>query len=265
MAEAKNLADRGITELILVAQDISRYGIDKSGKSELVKLIRKLSSIENLEWIRLLYCYPEMLDDELISEIVNNPKVCKYLDIPLQHISDRILKRMNRRTTKADIENVLNKLKNQNCFIAIRTTFMTGFPGETEEEFSELCEFIKKYRLMHVGFFAYSKEENTPAANFPDQIDDDIKRKRVLKLMKIQKKIAREVSKEFVGKTLNVCYEGIDYDKQLFFGRSMYQTPEADTLVYFRSSYPIDIGKVYKVKIKKIKGYDFLGEIEDEI
>lgn len=263
--EAQSLVDGGAQELILVAQDISRYGMDKSGKSQLVPLIQKISKIENLKWIRLLYCYPEMLTDELINEIVTNPKVCKYVDIPLQHISDKILKRMNRKTTRADVENVIAKLKAQPCFIAIRSTFMTGFPGETEEEFNELCDFLKKAKLMHVGFFAYSKEDNTPAANFADQVDDDVKRKRVLKLMKIQKKIADEVAKNFIGKTIDVCYEGIDYDKQLFFGRSMYQTPEADTLVYFKSRYAIDIGKIYKVKIKKLKGYDFLGEIEDEI
>jgi len=263
--EAKDLVCGGAQELILVAQDISRYGIDKSGKSEIVKLIKKLSTIKDLKWIRLLYCYPEMMNDELIDEIVNNPKVCKYLDIPLQHISDNVLKRMNRKTTKADVEKLIEKLKSQKCFIAIRSTFMTGFPGETEEDFNELCEFLKKARLMHVGFFAYSKEENTPAANLPDQVDDDLKRKRLLKLMKVQKKIANEISKEFIGRTIDVCYEGIDYDKQLFFGRSMYQTPEADTLVYFKSSHAIDIGKIYKVRIKKLKGYDFLGEIEDEI
>jgi len=263
--EAQSLVDGGAQELILVAQDISRYGLDKSGKPQLVKLIRKLSTIENLKWIRLLYCYPEMLDDELISEVVSNPKVCKYLDIPLQHISDRVLKRMNRRTTKADVEKVIEKLKSQPVFIAIRTTFMTGFPGESEEDFNELCEFLKKAKLMHVGFFAYSKEENTPAANFADQIEASVKRKRILKLMKIQHKIALEVSREFIGKTIDVCYEGIDYDRQLFFGRSMYQTPEADNLVYFKSRHPIDIGKIYKVKITKVKGYDFVGEIEDEI
>ena len=265
LEEAQSLVDGGAQELILVAQDISRYGTDKSGKPEIVKLIQKLSKIENLRWIRLLYVYPEMLTDELLNEIVTNEKVCKYIDIPLQHISDNILKRMNRKTTKADVEKILTKLKNQPCYIAIRTTLMTGFPGETEENFNELCEFIKKYKLMHVGFFAYSKEENTPAANFADQIDDDVKRRRVLKLMKIQKKIADDVARGFIGKTVDVCYEGVDYDKQLFFGRMQYQTPEADTLVYFKSRVPIDIGKIYKVKIKKLKGYDFLGEIEDEI
>ncbi len=265
LEEAKDLVAGGARELILVAQDISRFGVDKTGKSELVPLIKKLSKIKNLEWIRLLYCYPEMMSDELIYEIANNKKVCKYIDIPLQHISDKILKKMNRRSTRADIENVINKLKSQNEFIAIRTTFMTGFPGETKEDFDELCDFIQKYPLMHVGFFAYSKEEGTPAAAMPDQVDDDTKRKRVLKLMKIQKKIADDISKSFIGKTVDVCYEGIDYDKQLFFGRTMYQTPEADNLVYFKSPVAIDIGKVYKVKIKKVKGYDFLGEIEDEI
>lgn len=263
--EAKSLVSGGAQELILVAQDITRYGTDKSGKSELVKLIQKLSEIEDLKWIRLLYCYPEMIDDTLIKEVVNNPKVCKYLDIPLQHISDKILKRMNRKSNKEGIIKLIEKLKSQSQFIAIRTTFMAGFPGETEDDFNELCEFLKQARLMHVGFFAYSKEENTPAANLPDQIEAATKKKRVLKLMKIQHKIAMEVSKEFVGKTLDVCYEGIDYDKQLFFGRSMYQTPEADNLIYFKSRYALDIGKIYKVKIKKVKGYDFLGEVEDEI
>ncbi|MBQ7918099.1 MAG: TRAM domain-containing protein, partial [Clostridia bacterium] len=150
-------------------------------------------------------------------------------------------------------------------YIAIRTTFMAGFPGETEEDFNRLCEFIQKYKLMHVGFFAYSKEQDTTAANFVDQVSDDTKTKRLLKLMRIQQKIANEINKSFVGKTIEVCYEGIDYERQLFFGRSQYQTPEADTLVFFKSKKPIDIGKFYKVKITKVKGYDLQGEVEDEI
>ncbi len=263
--EAVNLVEHGASELILVAQDISRYGEDKTGKPELVKLIRKLSTIEHLKWIRLLYCYPEKLSDELLDEIINNPKVCKYIDIPLQHISDNVLKRMNRKTSHKDIETLITKIKKADKFIAVRTTFMTGFPGETDKDFNELCEFVEKFKLMHVGFFAYSKEQDTPAAAMPNQIDEDIKTRRLLKLIKIQKKVAAEVNKSFVGKTLEVCYEGIDYDKQLFFGRCEYQTPEADTLVFFKSKKPIDIGKFYKVKITKVKGYDLQGEVEDEI
>ena len=263
--EATRLVENGADELILVAQDISRYGEDKTGKPEIVKLIRKLSTIKDLKWIRLLYCYPEKLTDELLNEIITNPKVCKYIDIPLQHVSDKVLKRMNRKTCKKDIVNLLEKIKSAPEFIAIRTTYMVGFPGETEKDFNELAEFIQKYKLMHVGFFAYSKEPDTTAANFVDQIPDDIKTRRLLKLMKIQQKIANEINKSFIGKTLEVCYEGIDYEKQLFFGRCQYQTPEADTLVFFKSKNPIEIGKFYKVKITRVKGYDLQGEVQDEI
>lgn len=262
--EAVDLVDAGAREIILVAQDTSRYGIDKTGKPELVKLIKKLSTIEDLRWIRILYCYPEMLTDDLLNEIVNNPKVCKYIDIPLQHISDNILKKMNRRTSKQDIIRIVENLQKQPTFVAVRTTFMVGFPGETEENFNELCDFVQKYKLMNVGFFTYSKEEGTAAALLADQIEEDVKKKRVLKLIKIQKKVVAEVNKKFIGKTLDVVYEGIDYSKQLFFGRSMYHTPEADAIVYFKSKVPVDIGKIYKVKITKVKGYDLQGEIEYE-
>ncbi len=261
LEEAEGLVKNGATELILVAQDVSRYGMDKAGKPELVKLIRKLSEIKNLKWIRLLYVYPEMLDEELLTEIVENPKLCKYIDLPLQHVSDNVLKRMNRHTTKKDIINLVEKIKNLPKFVAIRTTFMAGFPGETEEDFKELCDFVSKYKLMHVGFFAYSREENTPAASMVDQIDPEVKKARVLKLVKLQKKVVKEVNSGFVGKVLDVCYEGIDYDRQLFFGRSEYQTPEADTLILFKSKIPVEIGKYYKVKITKVIGYDLKGEI----
>ena len=259
--EAESLVNNGATELILVGQDISRYGIDKSGKPELVKLIQKLSTIKKLKWIRLLYLYPEMITDELLDEMVKNKKLCKYMDIPLQHVADGVLKRMNRHTTYADIVNLIERIQKLPVFIAIRTTFMAGFPGETEEDFEQLCEFLQSHKLMHVGFFAYSKEDGTVAGKLPDQIDENIKRKRVLRLVKIQKKIAREINEKFIGKTLDVCYEGIDYDRQLFFGRCVYQTPEADTLVFFKSKRPVEIGRFYKVLIKKVKGDDLEGEI----
>ncbi|MBQ8451495.1 MAG: 30S ribosomal protein S12 methylthiotransferase RimO [Clostridia bacterium] len=262
--EAKNLVENGARELILVAQDVSRYGIDKSGKPMLVKLIQKLSKIEKLKWIRLLYCYPEMIGDDLLNEMVNNDKLCKYIDIPLQHVSNNVLKRMNRHTNNKDIVTLIERIKSLPAFVAIRTTFMTGFPGETEENFKELCDFIEKNKLMHVGFFAYSKEKDTPAADFKDQIPEKVKKSRVLTLMKIQSKVVAENNKKFIGKTLEVCYEGIDYDKQLFFGRCEYQTPEADTLVFFKSKFPIEIGKFYKVKITKVRGYDLQGEIVND-
>ena len=259
--EAETIVNNGARELILVAQDITRYGMDKSGKPELVKLIKKLSTIKNLNWIRLLYCYPEMITDDLLNEMVTNPKLCKYLDIPLQHVADNVLKRMNRHTNYNDIVNLIERIRSLPVYVAIRTTFMTGFPGETPEDFEKLCDFIQKYKLMHVGFFAYSKEEGTAAANLPNQVDDDLKRKRVIKLMKLQKKVVAEVNNSFVGKVLDVCYEGIDYDRQLFFGRSIYQTPEADTLVLFKSKFPVELGRIYKVKITKVRGYDLQGEV----
>lgn len=262
--ESQSLVDNGASELILVAQDLSRYGIDKAGKPQLVKLIQALSKIQNLKWIRLLYCYPEMIDDDLLNEMVNNPKLCKYIDMPLQHVSSSVLKRMNRHTNYNDVVRLVEKMQNLPVFVAIRTTFMTGFPGETDEDFQMLAEFVEKHKLMHVGFFAYSKEEGTPAANFKDQVDEDVKKKRLIKLIKIQKKVAKEINSRFVGKTVEVCYEGIDYEKGLFFGRTEYQTPEADTLVFFKSKKPLEVGRYYNVKITKVIGYDFKGEIEND-
>ena len=263
--EATHLANIGAKELILVAQDITKYGADLYGKPSLVTLIRRLSRIKGIKWIRLLYCYPEDITDELLNEIVTNKKVCKYLDIPLQHASSRILKMMNRNVTREQQEALLEKIKSQKTYIAVRTTFMVGFPGETEEDFNEILDFIKKYPMQNVGFFAYSREEGTAAYNFPDQVDEDTKDRRLIKLIKAQKKIATELNKsQFVGKTLDVVYEGIDYEKQRFFGRSQYQAPEIDTVVYFKSKTPATIGRHYNVKIVKTKDYDLQGVKEDD-
>jgi ribosomal protein S12 methylthiotransferase len=188
-------------------------------------------------------------------------KLVKYLDIPLQHIDGDILKRMNRKTTKANIEEFVKNVKNLPEFISVRTTLMTGFPGETEEDFNELCEFLQTSRLLNVGFFAYSKEEGTPAANLPNQVDENIKQQRLLKLMKLQEKIAKEENKKFIGKIVEVCCEGVDYDKQMFYGRSQYQAPDVDSIVFFKSNEPICQGEYYKVKIKGVTGYDLKGEV----
>ena len=259
--EAHDLVNNGATELILVAQDVTRYGTDMDDKkSKLVELIQKLSKIKKLRWIRLLYCYPELVSDELLNEMMTNDKLCKYIDIPLQHVSDPILKRMNRHIDNAGIVKLIEKIQSLPKFIAIRTTFMIGFPGETEEHQKELYEFIKKYKLTHVGFFAYSKEEGTAAHAFEDQIPEKTKQKRLVKLVKLQKKINDANNKKFIGQELDVVYEGIDYEKALFFGRSEYQAPEIDTLCYFKSKQVADIGKHYNIKIKKVRGYDLQGE-----
>ena len=259
--EAKNLVKNGVTELVLVAQDISRYGMDKFGEPKIVNLIQKLSEIENLKWIRLLYCYPEMVTSELLNEMMTNHKLCKYLDVPLQHISNSVLKRMNRRSTKEQILEFLKNVKSLPKFVAIRTTLMTGFPGETEDDFNELCDFLTESKLLNVGFFAYSKEDGTPASSMPDQIDDKIKQKRLLKLMKLQEKIAKEENKSFIGRTIEVCCEGVDYDKQMFYGRSEYQAPDVDSIVFFKSKEPVMQGVYYKIKIKSVSGYDLKGEV----
>ncbi len=262
--EATDLVNAGSRELILVAQDVTRYGSDlsKDGKPQLVKLIKELSKIKNLKWIRLLYCYPELVTDELLDEMMSNPKLCNYLDVPFQHVSSGILKRMNRRIDHDGIIKLVDKIKALPQRVAIRTTFMVGFPGETEADFLELYSFIKKYPLMHVGFFAYSKEDGTPSAKFPNQVPERLKQKRLIKLVKLQRKIVAKENKSFIGETHEVCYEGIDYAKARFFGRTQYQAPEIDTLVYFKSKERADIGEYYNVKIKKAKEYDLQGERE---
>lgn len=262
--EAKKLTNNGASELILVAQDVTKYGSDLSEdkKPKLVELIRELSKIKKLKRIRLLYCYPELVSDELLQEMMDNPKLCNYLDIPFQHVSDGVLKRMNRKIDKAGTVALLEKIKNLPQFVAVRTTFMIGFPGETDEDFEELYNFIKEYPMLHVGFFAYSKEEGTPAGGFPNQVPEKVKQKRLVKLVKLQRKITKQINKDFVGKTVEVCYEGIDYKKEKFFGRTEYQSPEIDSLVYFKSKEKLELGNYYKVKINKAKEYDILGEKE---
>lgn len=260
--EAKELANLGSHEIILVAQDVTRYGTDlsKDGKPMLVDLIKALSKVKNIKWIRLLYCYPELVTDELLDEMMKNPKLCNYLDIPFQHVATGVLKRMNRHIDHDGVVALVEKIKKLPQFVAVRTTFMVGFPGETEADFEELYQFIKKYPLMHVGFFAYSKEEGTASAGFPNQVAEKVKQKRLIKLVKLQRKLVAKQNKHFVGQTLEVCYEGIDYAKAKFFGRTQYQSPEIDTLVYFRSRERADVGEFYNVKITRAKEYDLHGD-----
>lgn len=257
--EAKDLVLNGVKELILVAQDITRYGTDIYGEKRLPQLLHELAKIKDLKWIRLLYCYPENITPELIAEIRDNDKVCKYLDVPFQHVSDRILKAMNRHLNNEQIGKLLDELILNVPGISIRSTFILGFPGETKDDFKQLIDFLKKYQLPNVGFFTYSREDGTVAARLPDQIEEITKKRRLLKAAKVQKKIVLKFNQSLVGETLSVLLEGFDDRKGLYFGRTEYQAPDVDTVVYFSSDKDVKIGEFYECVIVKAKGYDLYG------
>ena len=259
--EVKLLGDA--KEVILVAQDVTRYGVDLYGSPMLVPLIRELSKLSEVEKIRILYAYPDMISDELIGEINNNDKVIKYIDIPLQHASDRVLKLMNRKGTNKEYLALIEKLRENIPDIAIRSTFITGFPGETEEDFKVLEDFIKTVKFTNCGFFAYSREPDTPAYKLPDQIDEGVKKARVKKLYGVQKKISAAFLKTLIGKTITVVTDGIDYDKQSFYGRAYYSAPDIDGKVYFSSESDIVQGETYKVYIEKTDDYDAYGRVAE--
>ena len=257
VAEAQSLGD--VKELILVAQDVTRYGEDIYGENKFAELLRKLSALDNIGSIRILYCYPDKLTDELIAEIKNNDKIIKYLDIPLQHADPVVLKRMNRKGTGEGHLKLIAKLRKEIPDIAIRSTFIAGFPGETEEQFENLLEFIKEAKLTNAGFFAYSREEGTPAYRLPDQIDEKVKQSRVKKLYAAQKKVSEERNKSLVGKQIKVICDGVDYDKQSFYGRAYFSAPEIDGKTYFTYDGEIRQGEYYDVKITKADAYDLYG------
>lgn len=266
VAEASELAKAGSRELILVAQDVTEYGKDICGKSLLVNLINKLSDIVEVEIIRLLYCYPEHVTDELIDCIANNKKVAKYIDLPLQHVNDEILKRMNRKTSKKEIIDVINKLREKVFGISIRTTFICGFPGEKEEQVDELNEFITEYKLTNVGFFEYSQEEGTSAANYPDQISPQEKKERLNKLVATQYKIVCARNLLYIGGKMNVVIDafcGNDEDgKYIYFSRTKEMAPQIDSAVYVFANTPLSIGDKVRVKITNYNEYDLIGEVE---
>ena len=260
--EAESLGD--VSELILVAQDVTRYGEDVYGKPSLVELIRRLSALKNVGKIRILYAYPDVLSDEVIDEIAANPKVIKYIDVPLQHAADAVLKRMNRKGSYADYIALIGKLRQRVPGIAIRSTFIAGFPGETEEQFGTLKKFLSEAKLENAGFFAYSREEGTPAYKLDGQIPASVKKKRVRELYKLQKEISANKLSGYVGKTLEVLADGIDYDRQAFVGRAYFMAPDIDGKVYFNSDREINQGEFYKVKIEKSDAYDLFGRTENE-
>lgn len=249
-----------INELILVAQDTARYGQDLTPKSSLVELIRELSLIDKVKSIRLLYCYPENLTKELILELKNNPKLIKYLDIPLQHADDKILKLMNRKGTGKGYLELIEKLKKEVDGIAIRSTFITGFPQESEDAFNNLVAFIEKAKLFNAGFFKYSKEDGTVAARLDGQIDEKIKDKRLKKLYSVQKKVVKKNYSSLIGKMIDVLAEGFDQNELVYYGRAYFNAPDIDGKVYFFADDEIEYGKYYKVRIDKATDYDLYGE-----
>ncbi len=262
LTEAEELGE--ISELILVAQDITRYGIDLYGEKKLRTFLQKLTELVNIKSVRLLYCYPDMIDDGLIEEIRDNPKIIKYVDIPFQHSEDRILKLMNRNGSRAEYLGLVEKLRNEIPQIAIRSTFISGFPGETEEEAEGLCGFLKEARLNNCGFFAYSREPDTPAYKLKGQLPYSEKKKRVRKLYAVQQSISAEILSGFVGKKLRVLCDGIDYNKNCFIGRAYFSAPDIDGKVYFNAPHAMQ-GEYYDVKIQHADCYDLFGTTEDYV
>ena len=260
--EAKDLVEAGAKEIILVAQDTAKYGMDIYGEPKLHELLSKLSKINGLEWIRLLYCYPESITDELIREIATNGKVCKYIDVPFQHISDKILTKMNRKVNKEQIISLVEKLRIECPQIVIRTTFIVGFPQETKVEFKELLNFLKETKLENVGFFSYSREDGTVAARFDGQVDEITKHRRLLKAFGVQKKIIANFNKSLIGTDQQVIIEGYDDKKGLFVGRTQFQAPEIDTITYVSATKNLCLGDIITTTIVKAKGYYLFGVSE---
>ena len=262
LAEATSLVNQGVKEIILIAQDLTNYGEDLYGKNQLHVLVNELSEIEGLEWIRLLYCYPEEITDELIEVIANNPKVMKYLDLPIQHISNNILKMMARKTNKETIIGKINLLREKVPGITLRTSLIVGFPGETEEDFNELCRFLKNYKLDNVGVFTYSQEEGTAAAKLPNQVDEDVKIKRKEKLMNIQRGIVKDLNKLKIGNIYDTIIDGST--GEYYIGRNYEMAPEIDGLIYITKGKVLKKGDIIKVKITNIMEYDLVGDVWNE-
>ena len=266
VAEAKQMDALGVRELCIVAQDITRYGLDLYGDYKLAELLRKITDATSIPWIRLLYCYPDKVTDELIAEIRDNDRILKYIDLPMQHISDRMLTAMNRHGDKKMICDVVEKLRREIPDIVIRTTFIVGFPGESDEDFVELCEFVKKYRFERVGVFTYSREEDTPAYDMPCQIDEQTKQDRFDMLMREQLEINEENNEKMIGKTVTVLCEDYDPVSEVHFGRDAGNAPEIDGKIYFRANARIAPGSFVKVKLREVVDYDIIGRaITDSI
>ncbi len=264
LEEAARLAEGGVKELILVAQETTLYGVDLYGKKSLPVLLHKLAQISGIYWIRILYCYPEEITDELIDTIAAEPKVCHYLDIPIQHASDNILRRMGRRTTEAELRDMIGRLREKIPDICLRTTLISGFPGETKEDFENLYNFVDEMEFDRLGVFTYSQEEDTPAAAMPEQIDDKIKEARRDELMELQQEIAFEKAKDMVGRVLTVIIEGKVADEETYVGRTYRDAPNVDGYLFVNTTANLMTGDFVKVLVTDANEYDLIGEIYHE-
>jgi ribosomal protein S12 methylthiotransferase len=262
LKEVNLLAENGVKEIILIAQDLTYYGVDIYKENKLHELIREISKVKGIEWIRLLYCYPEEITEELIEEMATNPKVVKYLDLPIQHISNNILKRMARRTNKETITKIIDKLRKRIPGITLRTSLIVGFPGETEEDFKELCDFLNEYKLDNVGVFKYSKEDGTPAAAMENQIDEEVKEERQRELMLVQKIVVQELNKLKISKVYDTIIDG--RKGKYFIGRSSEMAPEIDGMILINTTKNLERGEFVKVEIKEALEYDLVGEVCNE-
>lgn len=265
VGEAEFMASQGIKEIILVAQETTCYGIDLYGKKSLPELVRKIADIDGIEWIRLMYCYPEEIDDELIDLFAEEDKLVKYIDMPLQHSEDSILKRMGRKTDKVSITKIITKLRNACPDIAIRTTLITGFPGETKEDHQNLMEFIDEMEFDRLGVFTYSKEEGTPAADYPDQIDEDTAVKWRNEIMELQQEVSLDKNINLIGTVQKVIIEGYSPDDDVYVGRTYRDAPNVDGMVFVECDYELISGTIVDVLIKEAGPYDLIGGIVDEL
>lgn len=264
LKEAGELAEKGVKELILVAQETTLYGKDLYGEKKLPELLRKLAKIPGIQWIRLQYCYPEEITDELIETIRTEEKVCHYLDIPIQHASDAILKRMGRRTNNRELRELIAKLRREIPDIALRTTLISGFPGETEEDHEILMDFVDEMEFDRLGVFAYSPEEDTPAYSFENQVDEQVKERRRDEIMELQQEIAFERSESKKGQVLEVMIEGKVADENACVGRTYMDSPGVDGLIFVNTALPLMSGDFARVRVTGASGYDLIGEVEDE-
>lgn len=261
LAEAKDLADQGVKELILVAQETTVYGKDLYGEKSLHKLLRELCKISGIQWIRILYCYPEEIYDELIQTIKEENKVCHYLDLPIQHVSDAVLKRMGRRTSKAQLVEIIEKLRKEIPDISLRTTLITGFPGETQEQHEELKDFVDEMEFDRLGVFTYSPEEDTPAATMTEQIPEEVKEDRQAELMELQQEIAFDLAEDMVGREVLVMIEGKVADENAYVGRTYKDAPNVDGLIFINTDEELMSGDFARVRVTGALEYDLIGEL----
>ena len=264
VSEAQSLADQGVKELILVAQETTLYGVDLYGKKSLPELLKKLCRISGIQWIRIQYCYPEEITDELIQTMKTEEKICHYIDMPIQHASDTILRRMGRRTSRAQLKEMIGKLRSEIPDIAIRTTLISGFPGETEEDHEILMEFVDEMEFERLGVFAYSAEEDTPAAGFPDQVLQEVKEARRDAIMELQQEISFDHSQSMVGRSLEVMIEGKVADENAYVGRTYMDGPGVDGMIFIQTGEELMSGAFVRARVTGALEYDLIGEIEDE-